>query len=1685
MKAIVTRALAALVLVSATQAAQPTPVAAADRRVTRTPEQETSAALSASGRLVAFTRERADGGREVLYRWLDASGPVGREAAVGAPGTEDRLAGVLGGGVVFASRRAGSLGPEELRIVDTDTGAVRTLARQVLAAAVDRGGSGLAWVEATARRPRIVVMEVGPERTGAPRVVARPDGPVADLAIGERYVVWTERRNGTADVVGYDRRNGSALTIAGDGARDESAPSTHGAWVAWQSDADGQPGSRIEALNLETGERRTVADDGAHNRRPVMAADVIAYDSDRAGNVDVYAYRLSTTDTAAVTSDPADQRLLDLAGNQVAYSDARDGQLDVFVGAVPFADVGAQDADAGDVDAQGGRTAASGAANVGEDFQTAAATFNWSERGLLAGNRAQDRFGTAVALDGDVAVVGVPRDTGGGTFGGSAYVYVWNGTTWVEQARLSTTLPFDEFGASVDVSGETIVVGAPGANTAGGPDTGAVHVYTRTGTRWTRRATLLASDPGANDGFGEAVAIDGTTVVVGAPRWDGGFATGLDDTGAAYVFRFDGTNWVADGRLTLPSATTGGPARAGDLMGTAVDVSGGGGTILVGAPHAGSVTGSGMAYIFLRGTGGWFDQARLSGPAQQNASFGASVSMSGDRAAIGAPFYDQSPEFADCGSVFVYTRSGSSWPRVEVQGPCDPFSPDRFGSSVAISGTGLIGGSPRDDREGVSSGNAWIFSLANGVWQREHELTGSQRAAGHEFGNAVAMDGGRVLVGAWRAEHAGAAMAGATYAYSWGAIRFTEDAFLTGSEGSAGERMGRIVGVSDFWAVVGAWGDDDAGPSTGAAYVFWRNGINWGEQYKLLADDLSPGDEFGLAVAIDADTIVVGAPRHDANGHDAGAAYVFTRSHNGTGWLWTQQARLLPSDGQADDFFGIAVAVSGNTIAVGARAEDSAGLDAGAVYVFTRTGIAWTQQAKLMGAATAAGDQFGSALALAGDRLVVGAPGHDAGASGTGAAHVFERAAGAWTEAARLLASDRGASHALGQSVAIGEALVVAGAPGANGTAGAAYAFRQQGGTWSQFARAVAADGLANDRLGFSVATRGNLVLAGAPSAGGRGALYAFAARTSGVTLLGKIVTPNGQDGEEFGFSVATDGDDTLVGAPGRTIVGALAGAGHALQLQYAVPAPGVEAGPAVTLDEGSFLGGLVSFVDAADQGPWTVTVDYGDGTPPGSLTLTDITRRVGLSHRYLDGPATRTVTVSITSADLAEDTDTFLVTVRNVAPAVAVSGFPAIGEGGAFLYEFAVSDPGADGFTITSHACGSAGSVVAGSLSTTEAGGQFRCLFPDGPAASTVAVSVRDDDGAAGTDTLDVNVVNAQPHVVAGGDAELLEGAALDRLGSFLDAGADTWTATVDYGLGAGAQPLPLAGRDFRLLQRYLDEGAHLVRVEVTDSDGAKGTATFAVRVSNVAPAVTLLGMATFGQPFAVADVPLEVTADFVDPGEADTHNASAVWGDGSTQPPRPASHPFQATHTYAAAGTYPLALTVADGDGGQGTATAQVIVLDPAGVVTRVLDQIKAIVAGPPIDAEALTALRAALRALEGRNGGAGTGGALDRLLAGALPGALRQLSEAVAQLDRAQAADPSLALAPQRAALALAAKSVAGDRLEAAGAAADTTFERNKVAQARTEMAAGDAAFAAGDYAAAIGAYRRSFAAARWVR
>jgi hypothetical protein len=375
----------------------------------------------------------------------------------------------------------------------------------------------------------------------------------------------------------------------------------------------------------------------------------------------------------------------------------------------------------------------------------------------------------------------------------------------------------------------------------------------------------------------------------------------------------------------------------------------------------------------------------LAGDAAATDRFGGSVSVSGDTAVVGAPA-DDTPGGADAGSAYVFVRSGTTWTFQQQLLASDGAAGDGFGLSVSIFGDTVVVGAPMDDTAaGADSGSAYVFLRSGTTWTQQQQLLPADLEAGQGVGFAVSLSGETAVVGGPNDNTA----AGSAYAFVRSGAVWTQQQKLVAGDAALGDQLGISVSLSGDTVIVGAFFDDAPQLNQGSAYVFVRSGTTWSQQQKLTASDAAFNDLFGLSVALSGDTAAVGAVFADtAGGVDSGAAYVFVRS----GTTWSEQQKLIASDAGSSDLFGVALSATGDdTVVVGASDDDTtAGSNAGSAYVFGRVGTVWSEHRRLFAPDAAALDQLGASVSVAGDTVLVGAPFDDtAGGADAGSAHVF------------------------------------------------------------------------------------------------------------------------------------------------------------------------------------------------------------------------------------------------------------------------------------------------------------------------------------------------------------------------------------------------------------------------------------------------------------------------------------------------------------------------------------------------------------------------------------------------------------------------------------------------------------------------------------------------------------------------
>ncbi len=378
-------------------------------------------------------------------------------------------------------------------------------------------------------------------------------------------------------------------------------------------------------------------------------------------------------------------------------------------------------------------------------------------------------------------------------------------------------------------------------------------------------------------------------------------------------------------------------------------------------------------------------------------------------------------------------------------------------------------------------------SAADGV-----RLSADDPVTDAEFGRSVAIDGNLVAVGAGAANAGDVEKAGAVYLFKRQGKTYVEEAKLVAPDPSTGAEFGRAVAIEGNRVIVGArFAAVGNFTEAGAAYVFRKSGGAWNFEEKIVSPTPADDDNFARALAVQGNLLVITARKEKLDANDVGAAYVYLY-RNGN---WTCTEKLTAGDPAPGAYFGQSVAVRGDLMAIGARNAEPAA--AGAVYLFQHIGKGWVEIAKVIPPDGAEDDQFGFTVAMVGNVMTVGARRADPmepALKDAGAAYVYALDLDSISLAAKLTAGDAIAGDQFGQAVAMAGDVIAVGANraaiGANTRQGAVYLFRRMGNSWLETDKITASEGKKNDEFGYSLAAFGNVMITGAHFADQTGAAY-------------------------------------------------------------------------------------------------------------------------------------------------------------------------------------------------------------------------------------------------------------------------------------------------------------------------------------------------------------------------------------------------------------------------------------------------------------------------------------------------------------------------------------------------------------------------------------------------------------------
>ena len=736
-----------------------------------------------------------------------------------------------------------------------------------------------------------------------------------------------------------------------------------------------------------------------------------------------------------------------------------------------------------------------------------------------------DRVGWAVAADANVMVTGAPDSDVNGTSSGAAYVYERVAGTWEYTGEIFPVggNKLDNFGYCVDVSGNRIAVGAPG-DSPGATSSGSVFIFEKIGSEWTQTAVLSPSDPASFDQFGYSVSLDGDRLIAGSfEDDDNGFSSG-----SAYIFEFNAGSWSQVAKLIASDGLD------NDYFGISVSISD---TIAVCGAYLGNAGGSdrGAAYVFYKNNGLWSQQQKLIAPDGLNGDqFGVSVAVSGSRIAVGANYRDDGGNNA--GAVYTYSLSGLTFTFSQKLLASDAAANDFFGHHVNLKGTDLIIGGWANDDLGNASGSAYVFTFA-GSWAQQQKLLAPDGAAQDYFGYAVDISENQVIIGG-RGDDDSGNDSGSIYIFSRDL-----DVWTFNFKGTANDMIddpsldlfGSHVALDGMNALIGSYGDDDQGVSAGSVRFYRFDGNSWVDQGKFYSSDIAQQDFFGFRVALSGNTALVSSYGDDDFGDFSGAVYVFER----IGGVWVQVQKLISSDAAPFDDFGYSLAIDGDYAVISSYLDDDFGNFSGSAYTFKRTAGIWIQTQKLLPNAGAANQQFGFDVDIHGTQIVIGARNDGTSVSFGGAAYIYERTGETWAQTAKIKPNDNSANKVFGSSVSISQGIVLVGALGDNAgesNSGAAYVFEKVAGNWTQKAKLKPDTIIAGEYFGYSVDNVGKKLLIGAyrgknASNVASGSAFIFDGFTGPYLQAQKLTANEGVLNDYFGIHLALDGENALIGA--------------------------------------------------------------------------------------------------------------------------------------------------------------------------------------------------------------------------------------------------------------------------------------------------------------------------------------------------------------------------------------------------------------------------------------------------------------------------------------------------------------------------------------------------------------------------
>jgi len=347
-------------------------------------------------------------------------------------------------------------------------------------------------------------------------------------------------------------------------------------------------------------------------------------------------------------------------------------------------------------------------------------------------------------------------------------------------------------------------------------------------------------------------------------------------------------------------------------------------------------------------------------------NYGIVVALSTGTAVIGVPF--DSSRIFNAGSAYVYKHRNGAWSLQQKLQASDSAPGDQYGWSIALQGDTLLIGARFDDDRGFNSGSIYAYTLTDGVWVERQKFSAPDGAVNDQYGYTISLDGDLAFIGTPFDDDNGFE-SGSVYIYTRIAGLWTVEKKITAYDGEPGDQFGWSVALSAGSALIGARFDDDEAFNSGSAYLYNRTAQTWHMKQKFTASDAAVNDQFGWTVALDDQTAVIGARFNDDMGINSGSAYVYTLIDK----VWGQHQKLTASDGEPGNQYSWAIALNGDKLIIGAPFDNYDEALSGSCYVYSRSDNGWSEQQKLTANIEVLAARYGISVALEGDMTLIGA----------------------------------------------------------------------------------------------------------------------------------------------------------------------------------------------------------------------------------------------------------------------------------------------------------------------------------------------------------------------------------------------------------------------------------------------------------------------------------------------------------------------------------------------------------------------------------------------------------------------------------------------------------------------------------------------------------------------------------------